>query len=315
MTNKKANECASCCGGVSLLKTVGTVLGVPLLAILFHTIYVLKFTEVPPTDFGSGSMFDKIAHRYDITNRFLALNLDTSWRRLMVNEVLKNVSSESDQKIKILDLATGTADVAILLANQANSRNTSGGEVKITGVDPSNNMISIGKEKVKSLDLSQQIQLQIGDARNLKELSDSSFHGATMAFGIRNVPEKELALCEMHRVLMKETKSDKGSKLAILEFSEPDEESGILGYYFARPFIRHVVPVIGAALSGAPREYMHLQNSIKEFPTPTDFVSLMENLNCNYGWRKKEKGNFRVDNLHQLNFGSVQLYVATPVFN
>ena len=105
-----------------------------------------------------------------------------------------------------------------------------------------------------------------------------------------------------------------GGQLAILEFSEPSAEAGIMGY-IARFFIRNIVPVVGAILSGAPKEYMHLQNSIKEFPSPTEFVSLMEGLDCDIENGKGQmRGNFRVDKLRHMNFGSVQLYLATPVF-
>jgi len=316
---------------------------IPLFFVFLRTQYTIHMTDTPPADFGSGSMFDKIAPRYDITNRFLALNLDTSWRRLMVREVVKDTSfiENNDEKgtkeingrstVQFLDVATGTADVALLLSNEIQKQTQSQFElqssnskidVNIVGVDPSANMIQIGNDKIESQKKQHQqnvqLRLEIGDARNLASYDDSTFDGATMAFGIRNVPEKETALCEIHRVLKKESKSGSGSKFAILEFSEPDENAGILGA-IARFFIRHIVPIIGATLSGAPKEYMHLQNSIQNFPSPPKFVELMEGLKCQGGKEneKKRKGNigkFRVEALHQLNFGSVQLYVATPIY-
>jgi len=112
-------------------------------------------------------------------------------------------------------------------------------------------------------------------------------------------------LCEIHRVLVKGRQK---SKLAILEFSEPTSDFGIMGF-LARVFIRYILPVVGAVLSGAPREYMHLQNSIKDFPSPNEFVALIEGVECG----KDEKGSFQVENLVQMNFGSVQLYVASPI--
>ena len=238
--------------------------------------------------------------------------------------------SSSGSGAKILDLATGTADVAILLANEAQladgadvttSRSTS---TTVLGVDPSQNMISVGRDKVKARGLEEVVTLQIGDARKLSDLKDDYYDAATMAFGIRNVPEKDEALCEIWRVLKKtNTSSDSddrssstssGSKLAILEFSEPGPDTGILGA-LARLFIRHVVPVMGAALSGAPKEYLHLQNSIKEFPIPAEFKALMEGLLCSAGGKEDEDamtGAFRVHEVRQMNFGSVQLYLATP---
>ena len=281
----------------------------------------------PPQDHGSGSMFDLIATRYDFINRALALNLDIGWRKVMVKEIAhavqKSIESESDvdgdvDGIYLLDLATGTADVAILLAKEydehfstISTQHTNKKDLHILGVDPSINMITVGRDKVQSQDLSNIINLEIGDARKLSNLPNDKFHAATMSFGIRNVPEKEQALCEIHRVLRKE----KHTKLAILEFSEPGEESGIMGF-LARLFIRHVVPSLGALLSGAPREYMHLQNSIKDFPSPNDFVALMEGLSCPNENNDDDRGEgtFHVDTLKHLNFGSVQLYLATPIY-
>ena len=123
-----------------------------------------------------------------------------------------------------------------------------------------------------------------------------------MAFGIRNVPERDVALCEIHRLLKP------AGVLDILEFSEPDDSFGLLGR-LARVFIRHIVPVVGGVLSGAPREYLHLQNSIKDFPTPPRFRELMENLSCG----EDRKGFFSMEEVIHMNFGSVQLYVGTAV--
>ncbi len=278
----------------------------------------------PPQDHGSGSMFDLIATRYDFINRALALNLDIGWRKVMVKEITiavqksiendKMKEEEEEEKpnmIHILDLATGTADVAILLAKEYDDHfktlqnNNRKKDLHILGVDPSINMITVGKEKIQTQNLSHIINLEIGDVRKLN-LSNDKYHAATMSFGIRNVPEKEQALCEIHRVLRK----DGNAKLAILEFSEPSDDAGLMGY-FARLFIRYVVPSVGAVLSGKPREYMHLQNSIKDFPSPKDFVTLLEGLNCQH---LDGTGTFRLDELKHMNFGSVQLYLATPIY-
>jgi demethylmenaquinone methyltransferase/2-methoxy-6-polyprenyl-1,4-benzoquinol methylase len=273
--------------------------------------------QKPPSDHGKGTMFDLIATRYDFINRALALNLDIGWRKFMISKVtssgdLFQLSGNSEMDpIRVLDLATGTADVAILLAKEyQNSYSLSSKrDLKVLGVDPSQNMINVGREKVSREDLSKYISLELGDARDLKNLQSDFFHAATMSFGIRNVPEREIALCEIHRVLKKESENIAGSRFGILEFSEPSKEAGIMGAA-ARLFIRHVVPVLGALLSGAPREYMHLQNSIKEFPSPKNFSAMMEGLSCG----DDGNGSFRVDELIQMNFGSVQLYLATPIY-
>jgi demethylmenaquinone methyltransferase/2-methoxy-6-polyprenyl-1,4-benzoquinol methylase len=291
------------------------IFAVPVLAsIVLNFIY-----DKPPTDHGKGTMFDLIANRYDFTNRILALNMDIGWRKRMIAEVTLNgqlfhgINDESS--VKVLDLATGTADVAILFAKEylnANVDTSTKRDLEILGVDPSINMITVGREKISKENLGKQITLDLGDARNLKELENNFFDAATMSFGIRNVPEKEQALCEIHRVLKKENINGNGgqtgAKFGILEFSEPAEDSGVMGAG-AKFFIRYVVPVLGAILSGAPRDYMHLQNSIKEFPSPKEFAALMEGLSCG----EDGGGSFRVDELIQMNFGSVQLYLATPI--
>jgi demethylmenaquinone methyltransferase/2-methoxy-6-polyprenyl-1,4-benzoquinol methylase len=259
-------------------------------------------------------MFDQIAPRYDFINRALALNLDMSWRHRLVKEVVgPNGEIFQQSGVKLLDLATGTADVAILLGKAAEKYSTTTKDV-VLGLDPSQNMLNYGKTKVDNAYLSSVVSLKVGDARKL-DLESNAFNAATMSFGIRNVPEKETALCEIHRVLKKDGAN---SKLAIMEFSEPDENSGMMGS-LARVFIRHVVPSLGALLSGAPKEYMHLQKSIKEFPSPIDFVALMEGLKCPVWDEKSEEmlidtyGSFRVKEVINLNFGSVQIYVANPI--
>jgi demethylmenaquinone methyltransferase/2-methoxy-6-polyprenyl-1,4-benzoquinol methylase len=296
--------------------TIKFILAVFIMPVLASFLLNLIFQK-PPSDHGKGTMFDLIATRYDFINRALALNLDIGWRKFMISKVtssgdLFQLSGNSEMDpIRVLDLATGTADVAILLAKEyQNSYSLSSKrDLKVLGVDPSQNMINVGREKVSREDLSKYISLELGDARDLKNLQSDFFHAATMSFGIRNVPEREIALCEIHRVLKKESENIAGSRFGILEFSEPSKEAGIMGAA-ARLFIRHVVPVLGALLSGAPREYMHLQNSIKEFPSPKNFSAMMEGLSCG----DDGNGSFRVDELIQMNFGSVQLYLATPIY-
>lgn len=303
------------------------IIGIFLLPII-ASILLNILLPTPPLDSGL-SLFDSIATRYDFINRALALNLDIGWRKVMVKEVARNVQKsfenekeKSAETVHFLDLATGTADVAILLAKEYESYFSSTDVMKdmkrdihILGVDPSINMINVGKEKIKSEQLSDIIHLELGDARELTNLPNDNFHAATMSFGIRNVPEKENAFCEIHRVLKKE----EHTTLAILEFSEPDADAGIMGY-LARFFIRNIIPSIGAFLSGKPAEYMHLQNSIQHFPSPKDFIALMEGLSCtststdSSGENVKRTGAFRVNKLTQLNFGSVQLYLATPIY-
>ena len=286
-------------------------------------------------------MFDQIANRYDFINRVLALRMDVGWRKrmtAMVRHKLQLLPVESTTTtspnlppLRLLDVATGTADVALQLARDFPTSTT------IWGIDPSVNMLEVGRQKIAQLGFSDRITLLTGDVRELSssasafvsnnnnnsQQKDESklFDAVTMAFGIRNVPERAQALCEIHSLLKP------GGVLAILEFSEPDASHGFLGH-MARFFIRYIVPLLGAALSGAPREYVHLQNSIQEFPLPETFRHDLQTLVCrdqphhhhhhdddNDNGSKAGGGQhaFEMDEVIHMNFGSVQLYVGTAV--
>lgn len=264
---------------------------IPLLALGIQRL-LFAGLEAPPSDYGSGSMFDAIASRYDLINRVLAVGMDLAWRQRMVQAIRESVTGV--EQPKILDLATGTADVALLLAKELPN-------AQITGIDPSHNMLAVGRQKVQAALLSSRISLEWADAQDLTRIDPQSFDAATMAFGIRNVPDRSKALCQIHRVLKDQ------ARFCILEFSEPDDSFGVLGIA-ARMFIRYVVPLTGAVLSGAPREYWHLQHSIQDFPAPPEFSRSMEQLQC-------PTGTFRRDALVHMNFGSVQLYVMRAVRN
>ncbi|KAL3826414.1 hypothetical protein ACHAXA_008622 [Cyclostephanos tholiformis] len=341
MTNQKTSRPSNVGVGSSRYFFILAILPVAVMIIASRFLYAT--ISPPPSDYGSGSMFDLIAIRYDFINRALALNLDVSWRRRLVKEVVGAEGEifsaghgDNGGMVKILDLATGTADVAILLGKAAaryyeNSpppgiSSTSADATIVLGLDPSQNMLNVGTSKVQSEDLTHIVRLQLGDARNLDSIEDDTFDAVTMSFGIRNVPEKEMALCEIHRVLKKRhlfphlraQSNTEESKLAILEFSEPTG-TGIMAM-LARLYVRHCVPAIGAILSGRPKEYMHLQKSIADFPSPTEFVKLMEHLKCptkKVGGDGELEidtfGSFRVTEVINLNFGSVQIYAATPI--
>lgn len=255
---------------------VPIIIGVALQRLLFAGV------EAPPSDYGSGSMFDRIATRYDLINRVLALNLDTGWRQTMVNTI------QATGATNILDVATGTADVALLLAASIPS-------AQITGVDPSANMLRVGEGKIRDRQLQHRITLNRLDPPERFHFSSDTFDGATMAFGIRNVPNKHVTLCEIHRILQE------GATFCILEFSAPEPDTTL--HSLAGVFIRHVVPFLGGMLSGRPREYWHLQNSIKDFPSPKHFQRLLETTVC-------DTGRFDFTSLAQLSFNSVQLYTV-----
>jgi demethylmenaquinone methyltransferase / 2-methoxy-6-polyprenyl-1,4-benzoquinol methylase len=222
---------------------------------------------------GSGQMFDAIARRYDMINRVLSLGLDQGWRRALVKAL-----ELDDAPRRVLDVATGTGDVAIAIARLHS-------QTQVIGLDPSEGMLAEGRDKLIPLGLGQRIDLLQGDAQSMSFESDT-FDGACISFGIRNVPDRLLGLREMTRV------TAPGRKVVVLEFAEP--RSGLLAP-FARFHIRHVVPRIGAWLSRGP-EYRYLQESIEAFPATAEF-------------RKMMRASGLVDvSSRGLGFGAVTLY-------
>lgn len=225
---------------------------------------------------GSGAMFDGIAQRYDFVNRVISLGIDRSWRKKTVRAL------ELRPGARVLDLATGTGDLAILVAGQHP-------DVTVVGVDPSEKMLQVGRKKLADAGLSQRVTLQLGDAQAL-EFPDRAFDGLCIAFGIRNVPDRLQGLREMARV----TKA--GGRVAILELSEP--RGGVLGP-LARFHVHNVVPVLGALLSGKS-EYRYLQRSIAAFPPAAEFEAMMT------------EAGLRVVASTALTFGVCHLYVGEP---
>lgn len=227
---------------------------------------------------GSGGMFDRIAGRYDFLNRVISLGLDQSWRRKLVRAL--NLSAESQGQV--LDVATGTADVALAI-------HKSFPQLKLVGLDPSVEMLKVGRDKVAAAELSEAIELVEGDAQSMADFADDQFLGSCISFGIRNVPDRLQGLKEMARV------TKPGGKVVILELAEP--RKGLLAP-FARFHIHYVVPKIGAFLSG-DKEYEYLQRSIAAFPPAEDFAEIM-----------REAGLKDVS-YKALTFGAVTLYVGT----
>jgi demethylmenaquinone methyltransferase / 2-methoxy-6-polyprenyl-1,4-benzoquinol methylase len=257
--------------------------------------------EDPPLDLGcgseKGSMFDFIAGRYDAINRVMAFRMDVGWRRIMVEMIQSHLSEQglTEAHPQIVDVATGTADVALMTSQMIPS-------ATIIGVDPSNGMLDVGRRKVTQKNRDDKVSLQWADARDLSQFEPNTFDAGTMAFGIRNVPERDVAMCEIYKVLKP------GSLFCIMEFSEPDGSGGILEAA-ASVFIRHVVPFVGGILSGQPKMYKHLQNSIKNFPSPEDFRVYLDTLQCS----GSKQPSFVVDEVKNLNFRSVQIYAIRPL--
>ena len=234
-----------------------------------------KTDLVLPT-LGSGAMFDRIARRYDMVNRVLSFGMDKGWRKKTVKRLQLGANA------RVLDVATGTGDLAIDIA-----RLTPGATV--VGLDPSTQMLEIAKTKIAKRRLEDRITLVEGDAQELPYQA-CEMDAATIAFGIRNVPDRARALRELARVVRP------GGRVAVLELGEP--RKGLLGHA-ARFHTRHVVPKLGALLSGS-REYAYLQKSIAAFPPADEFAALME------------RSGLHVIEVLPLAFGACTLYVSTP---
>lgn len=230
----------------------------------------------PVVALGSGAMFDRIARRYDFVNRVLSLGLDKSWRRRTVRAL------QLGDRPRVLDVATGTGDLAIEIVRMHP-------EATVIGLDPSTQMLAIAAEKIARRGLEPRVSLVAGDAQALP-YGSCEMDAATIAFGIRNVPDREAGLRELARVVRP------GGRIAVLELGEP--RRGILASA-ARFHCRHVVPRLGALLSGA-REYAYLQRSVAAFPPADEFARLMQ------------VAGLHVIEVVPLTFGACTLYVATP---
>lgn len=228
---------------------------------------------------GSGRMFDGIAKHYDRANFWLSLGLDARWRKRCVR-ALGLGNGEGKGEARILDLATGTADVALTAARALPA-------AAVVGIDPAAAMLEIGRQKIATQALNERVTLELGDAQALR-FEAASFDGATMAFGIRNVPDREQALREIARVLKP------GARLALLEFAEPQ---GSVLSALTRWYMRRVVPRLGAWLVRAP-EYAYLQASIAAFPQPADFAEQIQ------------KAGFATVSFKALHWGACWLFVA-----
>jgi demethylmenaquinone methyltransferase / 2-methoxy-6-polyprenyl-1,4-benzoquinol methylase len=230
---------------------------------------------IKQVDGGNGQMFDAIAGRYDLLNRLMSLGQDQMWRRRAVKALGVRPGD------KILDVATGTGDLALMIADLHT-------HAKVQGVDPSGNMIGVGQEKIAAKKLGGRVTMEIGDGTALP-YEDDQYDGAVVAFGIRNFPDRLEGLKEMRRVVKP------GRKVVVLELSEPRE--GLLAKP-AQLYIHHIVPRLGAAISGK-KEYRYLQRSIEAFPDAPDFVALMQ------------EAGLRDCEAIPMSFGAVHLFVGT----
>jgi demethylmenaquinone methyltransferase/2-methoxy-6-polyprenyl-1,4-benzoquinol methylase len=200
-------------------------------------------------------MFNSIAYRYDFLNRFLSAGVDIWWRKKAIRELKKL------QPKYILDVATGTADVAIMATTLLDPE-------KITGIDISDGMLEIGRAKIKKKGLEKTIELLNGDSETIK-FADNSFDAVTVAFGVRNFEHLEKGLAEIKRVLKP------GGKLVVLEFSQP-KTAGVTQLY--NVYMKLVAPNVGKIFSKNRNAYKYLDESIKKFPEGKNFTLILDNL-------------------------------------
>lgn len=220
-------------------------------------------------------MFDNIAPYYDFLNGFLSLGIDTIWRKKAINE-LKDLNPK-----KILDVATGTGDVAIQMTKTLNPE-------EIIGLDISKEMLEIGKKKIAKRKISDIIKMEVGDSENLR-FENNTFDAISVSFGVRNFENLEKGMREMNRVLKKD------GKLIVLEFSRPTVFPIKQAFNF---YFKYILPVIGRITSKDKRAYSYLYESVQAFPEGDNFISVLE------------KTGFKQNTCRRLSLGICSIYTG-----
>lgn len=220
-------------------------------------------------------MFDNIAPRYDLLNHTLSMNIDRLWRRRVVTLVRRA------RPRRILDVATGTGDLAIAMARRIR-------DVQVLGVDLSEAMLAVARRKVEERGLDNRIVLDRGDAEHLA-VADASVDVATVAFGVRNFGDLAAGLRELARTIKP------GGQVVILEFSRPRNRAFRALYEF---YSYKILPRIGGLVSRDKRAYEYLPASVGEFPAPERFMEMMA------------AAGFRNCRRRSQSFGIAQIYIG-----
>ncbi len=219
-------------------------------------------------------MFDNVSSNYDFLNRILTFGIDVSWRKKVVKFV-------TDQNAKIvLDIATGTGDLAIMLA-QANID-------KVTGLDISSGMLEVGKKKVAQLNLENKIEMILGDSEKLP-FKDQTFDAITVGFGVRNFEDLEKGLSEIYRVL-----KPKGTFI-VLETSQPTKFPIKQGFTF---YSKYIIPTVGKIFSKDKNAYSYLPESAAVFPYGEEFNNILLKI------------GFKSSKVYPQTFGAATIYKA-----
>ncbi|WP_421890677.1 bifunctional demethylmenaquinone methyltransferase/2-methoxy-6-polyprenyl-1,4-benzoquinol methylase UbiE [Marinoscillum sp.] len=221
------------------------------------------------------TMFDNISGNYDFLNHFLSLGIDIAWRKKAIRQ-LKDL-----QPKQILDIATGTGDFAIeALALKPD---------KVTGVDISEGMLAVGRQKMKKKGLDQKIELLSGDSEAL-QFEDNKFDAVIVSFGVRNFEHLEKGLADMYRVLKP------GGRTVILEFSKPKSFPFKQLYHF---YFKWILPKIGNTISKDQAAYTYLPESVRVFPDGQNFLEILE------------KVGFKNTQCKPLTLGISSIYIGT----
>ncbi len=220
-------------------------------------------------------MFDTISTNYDGLNRVISFGIDIKWRKRVV-AILKKKQPQS-----ILDIATGTGDLAINLVET--------GAKKIVGLDISAGMLEVGKKKINEKKLANTIEMVVGDSEDLP-FKENSFDAVTVAFGVRNFDNLEKGLAEIYRVLKP------GGTFVVLETSVPTKTPFKQGYHF---YTKNILPKIGRLFSKDDSAYAYLSESAADFPHGQEFNNILQKI-----------GFIGVANKPQ-TFGVASIYVAT----
>lgn len=219
-------------------------------------------------------MFDNIAPKYDLLNHVLSMKIDVLWRNTLVKWM------NNDAPKLVLDVATGTGDLAIAVQK--------GTGADVVGLDLSQQMLNVGIDKIKKLNLAQKISMQKGDAENLP-FEDNKFDAVSVAFGVRNFENLEKGLAELRRVVKE------NSSVYILEFSKVE---GVLAPFYMFYF-KNILPQIGKLVSKDNRAYTYLPDSVNAFP----FGEKMKQILLDTGYSKVE--------YKKLSLGIATIYKAT----
>ncbi|MBC7451211.1 MAG: bifunctional demethylmenaquinone methyltransferase/2-methoxy-6-polyprenyl-1,4-benzoquinol methylase UbiE [Cytophagales bacterium] len=223
-------------------------------------------------------MFNKISPKYDLLNKVLSLGIDKIWRKKALSLLKK------DKPEYILDVATGTGDLAIQAAATLKPRS-------IIGIDIAEEMLQIGREKIMKQKLDNIIQLQQGDSEKIA-FPDNTFDAVIVSFGVRNFEHLEIGLTEIQRVLKM------GGKIMVLEFSKPVKTPFKQVYQF---YFKNILPAVGKMVSKDTSAYTYLHDSANAFPDGQAFCAILE------------KVGFSIEHYKPFTFGVCTAYVGKKI--